>query len=136
MDYQTAVQTEFIPRCQAALNSIRDALVAAGLPAANVTVSMPDTTDLRFQLVARKGAKTLTLYIELSDATHVGGEPVAAIFTLWIDGNGTEITTSYLPGGAQRYVDGAGLDALLAKLTELEGKIPEASVKGRAFLGV
>ncbi len=136
MDYQTAVTTQFIPRCTAALNTIRDALIAAGLAAGNVTVSMPDTTDLRFQIVANRGNKHLTGYIELSDGTHTGGAPGTAIITLFLDANGTELTTSYTPGGLNPYLDDAGIDALLAKLTELEGFIPEVITKVRAWLGL
>ena len=136
MDYQIAVDTQFRPRALAALKGIRDALVAAGLAANRVNYQEVDTTDLRFSLSATRAGKTVTCYIELTDASHAGGLPGNAIFTLWVDGNGVEITHSYLPGGAQPYITDAGIDLLLAKLTELEGKIPEVAVKVRAYLGV
>ena len=136
MDYQTAVQTEFIPRCTAGLNQIASALISVGLPAAGVVVSMPDTTDLRFQIVAKKGNKTLTAYIELTDGTHLGLEPGKALFTFWVDGNGTEITSGYVPGSIQSYMDEAGVALLLAKLSDLETFIPAATMKIRAFLGL
>jgi len=136
MDYQTAVTTQFIPRATAALNGIANGLKAAGLAANRVTVSMPDTTDLRFQIVASRAGKTLTGYIELTDASHAGGPGGNAIFTFFLNADGVELTTSYAPGPIQPYITEAGIDALLAKLSELEGKIPEAMVKIRAFLGV
>ena len=42
MNCQEAVTTQFIPRSTAALQGIANALVAAGLPANRVTVSMPE----------------------------------------------------------------------------------------------
>ena len=138
MDYQTAVTTQFIPRALAALNGIRNALIAAGLNANQVAVpTMPDTTDLRFLLTTSAfHGKSITCYIELTDASHAGGVRGTAIFTLWVAGNGVEITSSYLPGVANFYVTDEGVDALLAKLAELEGKIPEVAVKVRAYLGL
>ena len=47
---------------------------------------MPDSNDLRFAFRATgKGNKTITGYIELSTL----GPPGHAIFTLWLDVNGT-----------------------------------------------
>lgn len=136
LDYQTVVTTQFIPRSMTMLNNIATSLITAGLPATGVTVTMPDTNDLRFQLVAKRGSKTVTAFIELTDATHTGGAPATAVFTLWIDGNGVELTTSYDPGVARSYITDEGLTALLAKLTELEGDEPSIAVKVRAFLGL
>lgn len=136
LDYQTVVAQQFIPRCTTILNNIGTSLVTAGLPASAIVVSIPDTNDLRFQLVAKKGAKTVTAFIELTDATHTGGAPATAVFTLWIDGNGSELTTTYNPGVARSYITDEGLTALLGKLTELEGNEPAIAVKVRAFLGL
>ena len=138
MDYQTAVTTQFIPRVTFALNGIRNALIAAGLGANQITgPTIPDTTDLRFLLTTSAfHGKSITCSIELTDASHAGGVRGTAIFTLWVAGNGTEITTSYVPGISNTYGTDAGVDALLAKLTELEGKIPEVAVKVRAYLGL
>mgnify|MGYP001559241268 FL=1 len=138
MDYQEAVTTQFIPRSTAALQGIANSLVAAGLPANRVTVSMPDTTDLRFQIVATRIGKTLTGYIELTDASHSLGDAGRgkAIFTFWLEANGVELTTSYTPGPIQPYTTDAGIDALLAKLAQLEATVPEAAVKIRASLGL
>ena len=138
MSYQDAVQTQIIPRSTAALQGIANSLVAAGLPANRVTVSMPDTDDLRFQIVAVRGARTLVGYIELTDASHSLGDPGRgkAIFTFWLEADGVELTTSYAPGPIQPYTTDAGIDALLAKLAQLEATVPEAAVKIRAFLGL
>lgn len=136
LDYQTVVTQELIPRCNTALTNIANSLIAAGLPASGVTVSMPDTTDLRFQIVAKNGSKTMTAYIELTDASHTGGAPGTAVLTLWVSGNGVELTSDYAPGTAKSYISDDGLTALLAKLTDLEGNIPAVAVKVRAFLGL
>ena len=138
MDYQTAVTTEFIPRATAALQGIAQGLIDAGLGANRVSVTMPDTTDLRLQLTATRGNKTITAYIELTDASHAIGDPGRgqAIFTIFVDSNGAELPISYVPGNTQRYTTEAGVDALLAKLAELELKMPEALVKIRASLGL
>ena len=135
MDYQTAVTTQFIPRATAALQGIANGLISAGLGANRVSVTMPDTTDLRLQLTATRAGKTITAYVEL---TSIRTDPsrALAIFTLFIDSNGVELTTTYTPGNAQQYTIEAGVDALLAKLAELELKMPEALVKIRASLGL
>lgn len=130
------VVEEFIPRMNAALSSIRTNLIAAGVPAGNITVEELDSTDLRWEINALRGARRLRAFIELTDATHTGGPPGHAIFTFWVDGDGTEITHSYAPGGRQPYTTQAGLDALLAKLAQAEATLPEIRVKVRAHLGL
>jgi hypothetical protein len=136
MDYQTIVTTEFIPRCMAALNGIRDSLIAAGLAPNRVTVDMPDTEDLRFRIVATRGARGFTGYIELTAAFRSGGPRSDVLFTFWLEGNGVELTSSYVPGPTVHQTSDAGLTALLAKLAQLEATVPEAAVKIRAFLGL
>ena len=136
LDYQTIVATEFRPRSLAALKGISDGLIAAGLSANRVSYSEVDTTDLRFQLTATRAGKTIIAYIELTDASHAGGARGTAIFTLWVESNGVELTTSYTPGFAQPYTTDDGLSALLVKLSDLELKIPEAAVKVRAAIGL
>lgn len=136
--YSQIVTEEFIPRMNAALGSIRTALITAGIPASNITITELDSNDLRYQIIVRRGNRTLTGYIELTDGVHTLGDAGRgqAIFTFWLDGNGTEITTTYAPGGLQPYTTEAGLDMLLGKLGEVEGTIPEAVTKIRVFLGL
>lgn len=130
---------EFTPEVQrrflTAANTIRDGLIAAGLAANRVTVTEPDTVDLRVQLQATNQGRTLICYLELTDSTHLGFQQGGqAIITLWIEGNGNQIQSQYVAGGILHYDDPAGIDALLAKLTEAEAALPDAITKARAFL--
>lgn len=130
---------EFAPQAEArflaAANQIRNALITAGLAANRVTVTEPNTEDLRVQLQATNGGRTLLAYLELTDGLHLGLiEPGQAIVTLYVEGNGNQITTQYLAGNVRPYTDPAGIDSLLAKLTEAEAAIPDAITKARAFL--
>jgi hypothetical protein len=138
LDYQTVVTTEFIPRMQAALNNMRNSLILSGVNANNITVQELDSNDLRWQIVVRDGSQTLTGYIELTDGLNLTGDAGRgqAIFTLWCDVNGFEVTTSYSPEGLHPYATTEGLQALLSKLSQVESTIPEAIVKSRAALGL
>ena len=137
MDYQTFVTTELIPRLTAALGAMKTTLVTSGVLASKITVEEVDSTDLRYRITAVRGNRTLVAYIELTDNLHLGGViPGQAILTLWLEGNGTQITHAYSAGIPQSYMDAAGIDALLAKLGQIEAAFPELITKARAFLGV
>jgi hypothetical protein len=131
---------EFAPQCEArflaAANQIRDGLIAAGLAANRVTVSEPNTTDLRVQLQATgAGNRTLLAYLELTDSLHLGQTvPGQAIITVYLEGNGSPIATQYIAGNVLPYTDPAGIDSLLTKLGEAEAAIPDLITKARAFL--
>lgn len=133
MDYQTFVTTQFIPRVLAALNACRNALIAAGVPAGRVTVEEVDAENLRYRLTAVRGQRTLVVYIELTPVGIVDGEMVL-IVTLYVEGNGSEITHSYTVGVPQRYI--TDLPNLLTKLGSAESTMGEVTVKARAFLQV
>lgn len=136
--YNEIVTQEFIPRMNAALGNIRTSLIAAGVAGNNITITEVDSNDLRYQIIARRGARTLTGYIELTEGLNLIGEAGrgSVIFTFWLDGNGTEITSTYAPGGLKPYTTEADLDALLIKLGQVEATIPEAITKIRVFLGL
>jgi hypothetical protein len=138
MDYQTFVTQEFLPRAQSAFNSIRAALILAGVPANRITVSVPDTTDLRVQFEATRAGQTITGFIELTDATHLGmpNESGKAIITMFVTDGTNEVTHSYVAGNIRSYLAEADIDLLLAKLSELEAEIPALAVKIRARLGL
>lgn len=141
MDYQTFTSTELIPRIQTALNGLKTALVAAGVAVGNITVSevQQGNIDLRYRIVATKASKTFTAYLELTASiAQINGEATMVIvITLWADGNGSQIVSSYTPGPPQAYNSSAGIDALLVKLTTVEGVVAgELKTAARAFLGV
>ena len=140
MDYQTAVTTHFIPRCTAALNSIRDLLLAAGVPANRVVVEMVDSNDLRFRITATRGARIFIAYIELTSAgianPNTPEAQAIAVLTFYAEGGGSEITHSYSAGVPLPYTTDAGIDSLLVKLTQVENTTTEVGVKARAYLGV
>src|SRR3972149_4329525 len=110
MDYQEFVTTQFIPRSLAALNTMRDALIAAGVPANRITVGEVDATNLRYRITAVRGSRTLVAYFELTPVGIIDGE-MSLIITLYVEGNGTEITHSYTVGAPLRYI--SNLQALL-----------------------
>ena len=120
-------------RALAALNTMRTALIAAGIAANRCTVTEEDTTNLRFRLDATRGARTLVTYFELTPVGVINGQ-MALIVTLYVEGNGAEITHSYTVGAPLSYID--GLAALADKLTAAEQTIGEVTVKARAFLQV
>jgi hypothetical protein len=138
MDYQTFVTQEFLPRAQSSFNSIRDALIAAGVQANRIEVSIPDTTDLRIQIQITRAGQTFTGYIELTDATHLGmpNESGKAIITLFVTDGTNEVTHNYVAGDIRSYLAEADIDLLIAKLGELEAEIPALTVKLRARLGL
>lgn len=139
MDYQTFVSTELVPRILAALNGMKNSLVAAGVVAGNILVHEVTTegvNDLRYRLEAKKGNKTFQVYIELTASGMINNQ-MALILTLWADGNGSQITTSYFPNTPVAYNDTAGIDVLIGKLGNFEATAQgELTTSARAFLGV
>ena len=133
MDYQEFVTTQFIPRVLAALNAMRDTLIAAGVSANRITVGEVDATNLRYRITTVRGSRTLVAYFELTPVGIIDGE-MSLVITLYVEGNGSEITHSYTVGLPQRYI--TDLDTLLAKLTSAELTMGEVTVKARAFLQV
>ena len=133
MDYQEFVTTQFIPRVLAALNTMRDVLIAAGVPSNRVTVTEVDAENLRYRITAIRGPRTLVCYFELTPVTIIDGQ-MALIITLYVEGNGTEITHSYTVGVPQRYI--TDMQSILDKLTSAELTMGEVTVKARAFLQV
>lgn len=122
---------EFRARALAALNNMDTTLRGAGVT--NITVDEVDAANLRFRITARRGNRTLICYFELTPVTVTDGE-MAVVITLWVEGNGSEITHSYTVGSPLRYI--SDLDAILAKLTAAEQTMGEVTVKARAFLQV
>lgn len=139
MDYQTFVSTELIPRILAAFNDLKANLVAAGVAAGNITVEeVTDggNNDMRYRITARKGAKTFIAYVELTAAGVINGQ-MALVITLYSDGNGSQISTSYVPGAAVAYNVPASMDSLIIKLGQVETIcLGELRTAARAFLGV
>jgi len=128
---------QFISRVSARLNGMKTALVSAGITASRVTVEEVDSNDLRYKITATRGSRTLICYIELTDNLHLGGTiPGQAIITVWLEGNGVQITGAYSAGVPQPYTEEAGIDVLMGKLTQVEIAFPELVAKARTFLGV
>src|SRR3972149_9372909 len=125
MDYQEFVTTQFIPRVLAALNAMRDTLIAAGVSANRITVGEVDATNLRYRITTVRGSRTLVAYFELTPVGIIDGE-MSLVITLYVEGNGSEITHSYTVGLPQRYI--TDLDTLLAKLTSAELTMGEVTV--------
>lgn len=132
MTYDQFTQA-FQTRGLAALTTIRDGLVGSGVAANNVTVTVPDATNLRIVLSATRAGRTCVVYFELTPVGIQDGEMVTVI-TLYVEGNGSEITHSYTTGIPLKAV--SQIPELLTKLTEGENTIGEILVKARAFLRV
>ncbi len=139
MDYQTFTNQQFIPRVQAALNGLKTNLISAGIQASKITVTevtSEGVSDLRYRIVANRGTRTLTAYVELTAAGIINGA-MAIVVTLWIDGNANQITTSFNPGNPVPYDDPAALDGLLTKLSTIESiAAGELLSAARAFLQI
>jgi hypothetical protein len=123
--------TSFVNRASDALNVMRNALIASGMGANQVTVTVPDSTNLRVVLTATRSGRTCVVYFELTPVGVQDGE-MTAIVTLYVEGNASEITHSYVAGAPQKAF--AALNNLIAKLTEAEGTVGEVTVKSKAFL--
>lgn len=121
---------EMRTRCLAALNTMSSTLTSAGV--SNITVEEVDSTNLRFRITARRGNRTLVAYFELTPVGIIDGA-MSVVITLYVEGNGSEITHSYTTGAPLKYTD---VLALLDKLTSAEQTIGEVTVKARAFLQV
>jgi hypothetical protein len=91
-----------------------------------------DSNDLRFRITATRGPRTLVAYLELTSVGFIDGQ-MAVVITLYVEGNGSEITHSYTAGVPVKYTDDI---ALLGRLTAAESTMGEVGVKARAFLQV
>jgi hypothetical protein len=122
---------QFETRALAALQTEATTLRANG--ATQVTVIEDDSTNLRFKLTGQKGNRTLLVYFELTPVGIQDGQ-MTLIVTLYVEGNGSEISHSYVTGAPLRYI--TDIDALLTKLGDAELTMGEVTVKSLAFLGV
>ena len=132
MTYDEFTQA-FQNRGVAAFTTIREGLIASGVSAGNVTVTVPDTTNFRILLTAQRAGRTVVAYFELTPVGIQDGEMVVVI-TLYVEGNGSEITHSYTTGVPLKAF--SQIPNLLLKLTEGENTVGEILVKARAFLRV
>jgi hypothetical protein len=139
MNYQEFVTQNFIPRANGAWNGMKNNLIVAGLPSNAVTIEEVTTegvNDLRYRIIAKRGNKTVTGYIELTNAGIQNGAMMIAV-TLYIDNNGTTIPTSYVVGAPVPYNSEEGLLALLQKLTNIENLASTELITAiRAALGL
>jgi hypothetical protein len=91
---------------------------------------------MRFRITARRGAKTFTGYIELTASGFIDGQ-MALVVTLWLDGNGSQITSTYNGGSPIQYISEEGIDFLVGRIGVLEGlHTGEILTGARAFLNV
>lgn len=137
MTYQEFVSTQFLPRVVAALNALKSNLNNAGVQAGNILVEEvnPDG-DLRWRITATRAGRTVIVYIELTAAGTINHQ-MALQLTIWAEGNGNQITSSYTPGPPVAYNDAAGIDALVAKLGQIEAATTgELLTAAKAFLRV
>src|SRR5262245_35150775 len=114
------------PRATAALQSIRSALLTAGVPDNRITISMPNIADWRLQIVVNPpGGRTATAYIEVTDTFRFGGPSGRAYLTLGAQTDGgVSIAHNYSDSVLHSYTEDGGLDELTAKLAQLEDNIP------------
>lgn len=139
MTYQEFM-TAFSQRLPAALDGLRTSLIAAGVAANRITVeevtSEESVPDLRFRITAIRGSRTLICYAEVTSGAIIDGH-MAIIITLWCEGNGNQITTTYIPNAPAKFSDGAQMDALLGRITAMESACTgELLTAARAFLQV
>ena len=140
MTYDEFVTGQFIPKVLGLLTGLKNNLVIAGVKASSITVEEvtddESVPDLRYRITGTRGNKTFTAYIELTAGPIVDGA-MTIIITLWVDGNGGQITTSYTSNQPVKYDDAVALESLLTKLTELDNiSKGELLTALRAFLGV
>lgn len=131
-DYQQFTQDMRV-RALASLNTMSDGLVASGVAANRITVIEEDSNNLRFRITALRGARTLVAYFELTPVGADANGNMTVVITLYVEGNGSEITHSYTTGVPITFTD---IAPLLAKLTAAELTMGEVLVKARAFLQV
>lgn len=147
MTYEEFV-AEFSTRVVAVLTTIRSQLIDAGVAANRPVTITPvnefeqDTVDLRYQVVASTGngggLRTITAYIELSDASRFG-EPMEGrgYITLFAQTDqGQSVAHTYTPGAYEFYTLDGGITALREKLTQLESAIPQLVNAARQYLRV
>jgi hypothetical protein len=118
MDYQTWVEQEFIPRVTAILEGLKSNVGNSGVTGIKVENVNPDG-DMRYRITASKGGRTFIAYIELTAAGVIDNQ-MALQLTLWVEGNGNQINTSYQVGPPVRYDSESSFDFLSGKLTQLE----------------
>jgi hypothetical protein len=139
MDWQTFVNT-WIAKVQQILIGLKNNLVLAGVKANSIIIAEvaddENVGDLRYRITGTRGNKTFIMYLELTSGSIVNGQ-MGIIPTLWVEGNGSQINTTYVAGPAMQYNDTAQQQAILAKLdvadTLTKGELLTAI---RAFLGV
>lgn len=134
MDYQTAAAA-FIEQSTAYLSDLRAQLIAAGANGNALTVSQPDTVDLTVQLTATRGARSATLFFELTPV-RPSGQTMEVFITLKLIANGSVIATAFSSAAPEAYTDPDGLDRAIAKLAESAGLKPELLTKLRTALGL
>lgn len=132
-DFMSAVNTRF----PATLNGLKTNLVSAGVAVGNITVESVDSNDLRWRITARRGGRTFICYLEVTAAGVIDAQ-MAIVITVWAEGNGTQISTSFVPGPPAKYTDATAIDGLFAvKLVESENLMTgEILTAARAFLQV
>jgi hypothetical protein len=136
-DYFSFTGADLVPRMVAILNGLKDSLVFAGVPTANVTVVEDQTVNnLRFKLQAAYNSKTFIAYVELTPVGTINNQ-MAIVLTLYAQGDVTEITTSYTPGAPVAYNDPVEINKVREKLVALEKAVnDELLPKAYSFLGV
>lgn len=138
MDYFEFYAT-FVTRVSAALTGLRNSLVAAGVNANAVTVEQVEqegVNDLRWRITVTRGPRTFICYVELTAAGIIDGA-MAIVLTMWVEGNGGQIVTSYSSGAPVRYDQATEIEKLLVKLENVESVVAgELVTAARAFLRV
>jgi hypothetical protein len=139
MDYQTAVDDHIRPRSLAFLGSVRDALLPLGIKITDILIEEADTVDLRFQLTAiGLLGRRFICAVELTDTVRFGDAGNGkGVLTLNVEDALTSLSlTTYSAGEAQAYVEPGGADALVSKLDDIDGALPEVITKARLALGI
>jgi len=118
MDYWTFT-TSFAQRMQAAFTSLRTNLIAAGVASNRITIQEVDSNNLRYQIIAVRGGRTVVIYAEVTPVGTINGAMSIAL-TLSVEGNGSAIATSYTANPPATYTDASGIDSVIAKLSQVE----------------
>jgi hypothetical protein len=139
VDYQEFMQAITV-RFPAALNGLRTNLISAGVQANRIVVEPIESEiiqDLRFRITATRGSRTLVAYLEVTSSAIIDNQ-MAIVITLWFEGNGTQITTTFIPGAPIRFTDNTSIETkLLGKLVNIEQMMTgEILTAARAFLQV
>lgn len=143
LDKYEFCRDHFVPRATAFLNAVRNALINAGVQASRISQvtipkGVPGIDDYRLVISGTRGARTLEIYVELTDATHLGRMDLRghAVITLALLANGSPVVTTYVPGTLIRYTNGDIDEEYLARLTAFEGKRDEIIAKAKTALAV